>query len=173
MEIARTELLVRLLSSHQGELFRYIFALLPHEEDARDVLQETCVALYRKFEDYDPDKPFLAWAYRFAFLEILKQRERNQRANRFLATDLIERLAAEREQHEPVLQARLLALEACLRELPAADRELIRTRYQTKARAEELVVKFGPSRRTLFRKLDRIRRVLFECISRRVSKGLV
>jgi RNA polymerase sigma-70 factor (ECF subfamily) len=172
VEIARTELLVRLLSTHQGELFRYIFALLPHEEDARDVLQETCVALYRKFEDYDPDKPFLAWAYRFAFLEILKQRERNQSANRFLAADLIRRLAAEREQHEPVLQARLLALEACLKELPAVERELVRSRYQTKTRAEELAAKFGPSRRTLFRKLDRIRGVLFDCISRRVAKAM-
>jgi RNA polymerase sigma-70 factor, ECF subfamily len=169
MEVARTELLVRLISSHQGELFRYIFALLPHEEDARDVLQETCVALYRKFEDYDPTKPFLAWAYRFAFLEILKQRERSQRANRLLAPDLVEQLAQERERHEPVLQARLVALDACLQELRPVDRELIRKRYQTKARAEELVADFGPSRRTLFRRLDRIRRVLFECISRRVA----
>src|ERR1700677_2724648 len=100
VDVARTEILVRLLSRHQDELFRYIFALLPHVEDARDVLQETSVALYRKFEEYDPAKPFLAWAYSFAFLEILKQRERNQRANRFLNRELIERLAREREQHE-------------------------------------------------------------------------
>ena len=70
----RTELMVRLLSLHQGDLFRYVFALLPHEEDARDVLQETSVALCRKFADYDPDRPFLAWAFRFAHLEVLKQR---------------------------------------------------------------------------------------------------
>ena len=66
MEAERTELLVRLLSRYQEDLFRYIFTLLPHEEDARDVLQETSVALYRKFAEYDPATPFLAWAYRFA-----------------------------------------------------------------------------------------------------------
>src|SRR5215471_11470132 len=103
METARAELLVRLLSRHQDALFRYIFALLPHEEDARDVLQETSVALYRKFPEYDPDKPFLAWAYRFAYLEVLKQRERNQRRTRHLSRELLERLAREREEHEPVL----------------------------------------------------------------------
>src|SRR5207244_5989360 len=92
VEAARTELLVRLLSKHQEELFRYIFALLPHEEDAKDVLQETSVALCRKFADYDPAKPFLAWAYRFAYLEILKQRERNQRGTRHLSRELVERL---------------------------------------------------------------------------------
>jgi RNA polymerase sigma-70 factor (ECF subfamily) len=169
VDAARTELLVRLLSRHQEELFRYIFALLPHEEDARDVLQETSVALYRKFADYDPSKPFLAWAYRFAYLEILKQRERNQRGARFLNVDLVERLAREREQHEPILDLRLQALEHCLGELPPSDRELIRQRYQRKVRVEELVRTCGASRRTLFRRLDRIRRLLFDCISRRTA----
>ena len=88
MEGGRTELLVRLLTGHQEELFRYIFGLLPHEEDAKDVLQETSVSLYRKSAEYDPDKPFLAWAYRFAYLEVLKQRERNRRGNRHLRPDL-------------------------------------------------------------------------------------
>jgi RNA polymerase sigma-70 factor (ECF subfamily) len=165
----RTELLIRLLSRHQEELFRYIFALLPSEEDARDVLQETCVALCRKFADYDPHKPFLAWAYGFAHLEVLKQRQRNQRRACLLSPELIDCLAREREPHEPVLQARLLALEHCLEELSPADQELIGRRYAGGTRAEDLMRQFATSRRTLFRKLDRIRRALFECISRRVE----
>src|SRR5262245_30823234 len=138
MEGESVELLVRLLTRHQEDLFRYIFALLPHEEDARDVLQETSVALYRKLDDYDPTKPFLAWAFRFAYLEVLKHRERSQRGSRLLSRELIERLAAEREPLEPVLESRLQALETCLGELPAADRELVRRRYQGKAGAEQL-----------------------------------
>jgi RNA polymerase sigma-70 factor (ECF subfamily) len=169
VDVGQTELLVRLLSKHQEELFRYIFALLPHEEDARDVLQETSVALYRKFPEYDPSKPFLAWAYGFAFMEIMKQRERSQRSARLLAVHIMERLARERQQHEDVLQARLQALEPCLQELPRADRELLRKRYQEKVGTEELIRHWGASRRTLFRNLDRIRRVLFDCISRRVA----
>jgi RNA polymerase sigma-70 factor (ECF subfamily) len=166
---ARTELLVRLLTRHQEELFRYIYALLPHDEDARDVLQETSVALSRKFAEYDPTKPFLAWACGFAYLEILKQRERNQRGTRYLKRELIERLAREREQHEPVLHARLQALEHCLQELAPSDRQLIQQRYQGKTSVEELVRQDGSSRRTVFRKLDRIRRQLHACISRCVA----
>jgi hypothetical protein len=64
VEADSTERLVRLLTKHQEELFRYIFGLLPNEEDAKDVLQETSVSLYCKSAEYDPDKPFLAWAYR-------------------------------------------------------------------------------------------------------------
>jgi RNA polymerase sigma-70 factor (ECF subfamily) len=174
VEVASTELLVRLLSRHQEDLFRYIFALLPHEEDARDVLQETSVALYRKFAEYDPNKPFLAWAYGFAFLEILKQRQRTQRSNRLLGQHVMERLARERQQHESILEARLLALDHCLQELPPADRELLRKRYQEKLKTDVLLQQFGPSRRTLFRRLERIRRLLFDCINRRAAAaGLV
>jgi RNA polymerase sigma-70 factor (ECF subfamily) len=169
VEAANTELLVRLLSRHQDDLFRYIFSLLPHEEDARDVLQETSVALLRKFAEYDPGKPFLAWAYGFAYLEVLKQRERDQRRTRHLSRDLLERLAREREQHEPVLTERLHALEHCLEELPPADRQLIRQRYEGKAGTEELARRLGASRRTFFREMERIRRLLFACVSRRLA----
>ena len=168
------EILVRLLSRNQEKLFRYIFAILPHEEDARDVLQETCVALARKFDEYDITKPFLAWAYRFAYLEVLKQRERERHATLRLTRELMERLARERNEQEPVLQARLIALETCLAELDSVDREVLRHRW---ARAEEtntsdeLAERFGLSRRTLFRKLDHIRGLLLACINQRLARG--
>jgi RNA polymerase sigma-70 factor (ECF subfamily) len=167
----RTELLVRLLIRHQQDLFRYIFSLLPHQEDARDALQETSVAIYRKFADYDPAKPFLAWAYGFAYLEVLKSRERACRNGRHLREDLFELLAREREKHETELHSRLQALEACLRELPPADRELIHQRYTIECPIDDLVERLGTSRRTFFRNLDRVRRTLFECINRRIAAG--
>ena len=111
---SKTELLVRLLIRHQDDLFRYIFSLLPHQEDARDALQETSVALYRKFADYDPAKPFLAWAYGFAYLEVLKQRERNSRSGRLLRDDLVELLARERQEQEEELHSRLKGLSQTL-----------------------------------------------------------
>jgi RNA polymerase sigma-70 factor, ECF subfamily len=167
----RTEILVRLLIRHQQDLFRYIFSLLPHQEDARDALQETSVAIYRKFADYDPAKPFLAWAYGFAYLEVLKARERACRNGRHLREDLFELLAREREKHETELHSRLQALETCLRELPPADRELIHQRYTVDCPIDDLVERVGTSRRTFFRNLDRIRRSLFECINRRLAAG--
>jgi RNA polymerase sigma-70 factor (ECF subfamily) len=168
-ESAQTEELVRLLMRHQEDLFRYIFSLLPHEEDARDVLQETSVSLYRKFADYDPEKPFLAWAYGFAYLEVLKQRERNERGSRFLREELVEMLSRERQEQETELHSRLTALEGCLEHLPPMDRELIRLRYHSGSPVDELVEQLGTSRRTFFRNLDRVRRVLLECITRRLQ----
>ena len=54
------ENLVLLLSQHQESLFRYIYCLVPVEADARDIQQETSLALYRKWEQFDTSRPFLA-----------------------------------------------------------------------------------------------------------------
>jgi len=165
----RMEILVRLLTRHQEELFRFILAMHPHEEDARDILQETSVALCRKIELYDPEQPFLPWALGFAYLEVLKLREQNQRGTRLMSRDLMQRLAHDRESLEPILNARLQALETCLQKLSPTDRELVRSRYVSKVGIEEMVEQSGASRRTLFRNLDRIRRQLFDCITQRVA----
>ncbi len=61
------------------------------------------------------------------------------------------------------------ALEHCLLQLSPADQALIRERYQGKARADQMMEQFSKSRRTLFRELSRIRRLLFECINRRTA----
>ena len=93
----------------------------------------------------------------------------NQRAARFLNREILERLAREREQHEAILRDRLQALEQCLQRLPAADQELVRQRYQAKVEADALARGLGTSRRTLFRELERIRRLLLDCINRRLA----
>jgi RNA polymerase sigma-70 factor (ECF subfamily) len=42
-----------------------VYTLLPNEEDTKDVLQEVCVSISRKFGEYDRTRPFLPWACGF------------------------------------------------------------------------------------------------------------
>ncbi|MGE0759392.1 MAG: sigma factor, partial [Pirellulaceae bacterium] len=123
MDPARVEQVVGLLSRHQEEIFRHILALLPHEADARDILQETCIAIYRKAEEYNPQRSFALWAFGFARMEVLKHRSRTQRKTILLSTELIEMLAQERESLQFQLHERLTALEQCVVALPAEDRD--------------------------------------------------
>jgi len=165
----QAEQIVRLLSAHQEQLYRYVFALLPNEQDAKDVVQEASVALCRKFDQYDPDRPFLPWAFRFAYLEVLRFRQQNRREAVSLSDDVIEALARQRSEQTDLLDARLRALEDCLRQLPAADGELVRGRYHAGLSIEQLAAQLEMSHRTLFRNLERVRRLLFDCITRRLA----
>ncbi len=73
-----TERFVRLLTDGQREILRYILALVPDVDDAHEILQDTAVDLWKKFENYDPDSRFVPWACRFAFFHVLKYRERKR-----------------------------------------------------------------------------------------------
>jgi RNA polymerase sigma-70 factor, ECF subfamily len=70
---------------------------------------------------------------------------------------------------EPALQVRMHALEVCLAKLSEADRALIRQRYHDRVPAGEAAREAGASRRAFFRNLERIRRLLLDCIRRQVG----
>jgi len=163
------ELFVTLITANYDHLRRYIYTLLPHEEDTKDVLQEVCIAISQKFDQYDPTRPFLPWACRFAYLKVLKflEQQRPRRMVR-LPTELLELLAKTREEEEPILAERLVALRKCLEKLSDSDHKLIQARYIDRVPTEQIASRFAQSRRTLFRNLERVRRLLFECIDRSV-----
>jgi len=163
-----TETLVLLLTRHQEQLFRYIFSLVPYEADARDILQETSLALYRKFAEYDPARPFLPWAYRFAFFQVQKHREKSARSPLLFSEDVMDLLASERTHIEPRLDERLRLLDACLQKLTAQDQALVTSRYAMRQSAEEMTARFSLSRRTLFRNLEILRQRLHECVTRQL-----
>jgi RNA polymerase sigma-70 factor (ECF subfamily) len=166
---ADQELFVSLITANYDNLRRYIYTLLPNEEDTKDVLQEVCISISRKFPEYDRSRPFLPWACRFAYLKVLKFYEQ-QRPRRMvkLPTEVLELLAQAREEDEPVLAERLAALQKCLGKLTVKDHKLIQARYVDRSPIEQIAAEFSLSRRTLFRNLERVRRLLFECIDRSV-----
>lgn len=165
-----TEALILLLTQHQEALFRYIFSLVPCEADARDVLQETSVALFRKFDQYDVSRPFLPWAYRFAYLQVQKHREKSARSPLLFSEDVMDLLANERAHLEPMLDERLRWLDNCLAKLSPLHKDLVTSRYGLRHGAEELMKRFAMSRRTLFRNLELLRQQLHECVSQHLAE---
>ncbi|TLD68205.1 sigma-70 family RNA polymerase sigma factor [Phragmitibacter flavus] len=165
-----TENLVLLLTQHQDQLFRYIFSLVPREADARDILQETSLALFRKLDQYDPTRPFLPWAYRFAYLQVQRHREKNSRSPLVLfSEDIVDLLASERAHIEPQLEERLHHLDHCLEKLTASEKDLITRRYALRQSAEEIMQHSALTRRTLFRNLEMLRQRLHECVTQQLS----
>ena len=163
------ENLVLLLSQHQESIFRYIYCLVPVEADARDIQQETSLALYRKWEQFDTSRPFLPWAFRFAYLQVQKHREKTARTPLLFSTDVLDLLASEREHVADHLDRRLRWLDVCLQKLPTPDKELVISRYARRESAETLMDRLHLSRRTLFRRLELLRQRLHDCVTRQLE----
>ena len=120
---------VQLLTSSQSALYAFIVSLLGGVNDANDVLQETNMKLCRKCSQYDPQQPFLRWAYSFARFEVLACRKSRQRSRLVLDDGLLATVAAELEDSSAETDRQMKMLEDCIGQLNARQRELIAARY--------------------------------------------
>lgn len=157
---------VRLFAQHQREVFKYILTLLPDVSAAQDVLQETSVVLWTKFNEFEQGTHFSAWACRIAYFEVLKHRKSLSRERLLFDHDLIEQLALDRGEADELLEARRAALDLCLDKLSPADRRLVQQCYQERGGVKQTAEATGRSIHTLYKTMQRIRRRLFDCINR-------
>ena len=171
MHSEEMERFVRLIASSEHEVYRYIYALVPAPEDAQDVFQETVVALWKNFGQYDSSRPFTPWACRFAYYEVLNFRKRSRHATQWLDDDLIGRLAEDRLAHQSDLDGRRDALPKCLEKLPPKARELLEHRYHQGLSIQEIARRTGRSANTLYKVMERVRHWLADCIERAVAAG--
>jgi RNA polymerase sigma-70 factor (ECF subfamily) len=160
---------VQFFSRHQRQIHAYIGSVLASPDDVEEVLQETSVVLWTKFNTFRQEESFLNWACGVARLQILKFYRTHRRRMLPLDEETMELLLAERTQFEPELSARQSALTECLTRLRVKDQQLVELCYQPKTRHRDVAVSLGRSIDALYHSLGRIRRWLHECIDRTIA----
>jgi RNA polymerase sigma-70 factor (ECF subfamily) len=150
----------------EREVFRYVAALVPNLADAEDIVQQTAITLWEKFDAYDPAQPFTPWACRFALNKARQWIERKQRWQALLENGLAEELIQRREALRPEIEARLKRLENCLGKLPRDQRELVEGYYYHRAGIETLSESSGRTVQATYKALQRIRQTLLICVAR-------
>ena len=84
MESSSTEEFVRIYSTNQSRIMRFIQCLVPKYSEAEDILQETSVVLWKKWPEYQPDKDFVTWACGIARLEVFRMLRQNKKSGQYL-----------------------------------------------------------------------------------------
>ena len=163
-----------LYSRSQIDLQRYLWMLLPNRADAADVMQETALVLWQKFGEYDHDQPFLPWAKKFVYYQVLSHRKKQQTRRKYFSEAALEKLAEDAVEvddgeHE-LLEAQRVALVSCREKLPAADRETLAHRYGGEGGLQELAKATGKTVNALSLSLHRIRRKLLDCVDQHLAK---
>jgi RNA polymerase sigma-70 factor (ECF subfamily) len=160
----------QLMRTTNGWLSSLKTALLPLGNDAADVLQDTSMILWRKFDNFELGTNFFAWACKIARLEVMKYRERKVHSARVFDAQLIEKLVVEAADADVVGSVSLQALENCLGKLSENDRLLIQRRYQPGSSVRQLAAEVGRTANSLSKSLGRIRRALVECVDRTLTR---
>jgi RNA polymerase sigma-70 factor (ECF subfamily) len=156
---------VRLWTSHQAEIRRYLFLMVPRARDAEEVLQDVSVRLWEKWDQFDPIRPFVPWAIRFAYLEALKWRQRQAREKLVFSDALLVQLDASYEEEVPFLEARRRALQGCLRKLGDNERRWLWLRYGGHGAVKAEAVESGKKLRKVYYALEKIRVLLLDCVA--------
>jgi RNA polymerase sigma-70 factor, ECF subfamily len=166
----KAELFVQLVTQYQHRVHLFILSLVQNRADADEILQETNLVLWRKFDEFQPDSNFRVWAFQVAYNKIKSFWERHGRQRLHFGPSVMDRLAnvaASTPDHVP---AALEALDHCKQQLAPHDRELIDRRYQPGATTASVATDTGRSVAAVYKAVVRIRRALHDCIQRTTGR---
>lgn len=156
----------------QRRLHAFILSAVWNPADADDVLQETNLVLWQKASDFDPERPFLPWAMRFAHLQVMAWLKSRQRQRVVFDDDLVRLLAAE-ACAEPLFDPRRTALGTCLQKLQPLQRDLVMRRYEPDGSVNAMAAAAGITPKAISDRLRRIRQMLLDCINRAIAEERV
>jgi RNA polymerase sigma-70 factor (ECF subfamily) len=131
--------------------------------------QKTSLILWRKFYQLEPDGDFLAWACRVAYLEVRNFRRTAARDRLYFSDELLAYLAEDRMADLPNTSHRLTALRGCVKQLDPQQQELLEKAYSSEYSIAQLAERLGQATQTVYNRLFRLRRLLFDCVERRLS----
>lgn len=160
----------RLWTEAQPVVSRYVESLVNDPWTARDIVQNTSVALLLKFEQFDPERPFLPWALGVAKFEILGNR-RDLARNRIVCDlDLLEQYTAAWVEVSPRMEDEALALRHCVGKLQGKQQELLQLRYVEDLNSEDIASQLGRTATSVRTTLHRIRLALRRCIEGQLAE---
>lgn len=163
---------LRQFLQNERRLRAYILTLLPNRADADDVLQETSLTMWDKFDPTAPPNEFLAWARRVAYHKVLDFYKKAHRAQARLSEVFLARLAESAAGQADALRLddRRDALAGCLEKLPPQDRELLTRRFADGATTQSAAEQLGRGVDAVYKALAKLRESLFRCVETALAR---
>ncbi|HSI62209.1 MAG TPA: sigma-70 family RNA polymerase sigma factor [Candidatus Saccharimonadia bacterium] len=163
------QFILRLNAVH-GRLLGFLRVMLGNGTDAEDVLQRASITMWRKFAEFDQTQDFFSWSSSFAFYEAKNFQRTAARSRLHFDDALMNRLAEERAPDLEHRDVRLAAMDRCIEELDTPSRDLVREFYLNNADIATLAQQQGRAPQTLYNKLNALRRLLGDCMKRRLAQ---
>ncbi|MEM9109594.1 MAG: sigma-70 family RNA polymerase sigma factor [Planctomycetota bacterium] len=153
----------------QHSVSAYVHAAVRNHHDAEDVIQATVTYIAHHFEEYDPDRPFIAWAIGIARYRILDHRHQGRRQPLLLGDEALDSLTDAMARKADTADDRREALDHCMGRLKPEHRRVLAERYGSDKGREEIASDLGIKARSVTVLLRRVRTVLAECIDQRMK----
>jgi len=152
----------------EGRIFTFILTLLPHREDAEDVLQEASALMWEKFDERTPPNDFVAWGSRIAYFRVQEHRRKKRRERVVFSERMMEQVAETMTGEAKALRLddRREMIARCLNKLGRRDRELLTQRLKEGATTRSTADLIGRSVDAVYKSMAKIRKNLLDCVAR-------
>lgn len=171
-QLDRETRFAELFRKHYHQLFGYVHTLVRNSVDAEDVVQQTSLILWRKFDEYQPGSNFCTWACTAARFEAMKFLRSNRRYREHFSEAFQVKLAETMAGLRPeIVNARALALPDCVDRLPENQRELVLQCFDGSKSVATIAEETGRTTHSIYSSLRNIRNKLLDCIDRSVSQA--
>jgi len=162
---------LRQLESTYYDLFALGLTIVGHRHDADDVMQEVCVILWQKFDEFEEGTSFKRWALTVTS-NVAKAfvRKRRRRRGFGLSDYVLAKVTRLQSSGSELFELQCEILQECLEKLPERDRSFLSSCYRNTSSLTEYAHESGISRETIYTRLKRLRRRLAECMMRRLGR---
>lgn len=169
-QLPYSDAFVTQITACQSRLYAYILTLTGDRDQARDVLQETNLVIWRKGGEFEPGTNFIAWVFQIARYQVKAYRQRIARDRLVFDDELLNEMAdvfTEDEQFD----ARQDALGRCIEKLTPNHRSLLQIRYNDGLAVKQIATRLNKSANAIAKVLHRTRVALMHCIEQTLSEG--
>lgn len=160
-----------LFARHQRRIYTYISSLLVKKDEIDDVFQQTCMVLWKKWDQFSPELDFASWGCGIARNEVRNFLRVRRGKAVHLSEHVMDLLSDEHIELDRQSEERRQALAACMDKLPPRQRELVEGCYQGDHSMRLIAERMHLAPSALYMKLHRIRRVLLDCITLSLGEG--
>jgi RNA polymerase sigma-70 factor (ECF subfamily) len=169
-----------LLVTAQPRIFGYIVTLLASLNEAEEVMQETSIVMWEKFDDFTlPNQlskttvdQLVAWGNQIAYYKVLNLRRKKSLGAAHLSEKVIQLVSDEwtEQEESQSLEKRRQALKQCVDKLPTLHRNVLEDYYWQKLSVDRIADRSQRTTASIYKLLQRVRDSLHKCISSRLAQ---
>ncbi len=165
----RTAEFVTLFAENSRRIYVFVRTLVPNQSDADEVFQEACKVLWAKFDKFQPNTNFFAWASSVARFEALALRRRRGLENRVFSDQFYTAVEECADRIGDDLDRQYDALADCFQKLDDRQQDLVERMYRSDATTKSVAASFGRSANAIYKAMRRIHQLLFDCIQKQLA----
>ena len=168
--MSKTNTFLQLLMANHKRIYAFILGMVPNYQDAEDLLQETILVMWSKFDQFQQGTSFASWGATVAKYQILNARRKKTIQSLQFNPHVQQLIMEKSESFTDQVDVRMQALRDCIGKLNHRDYELVQMRYEKERDVKEIAVDLDRSMQGIYKRLTRIHNTLLHCVRRTLAR---